>query len=82
LRSGYALTLLLLGSQSAIILVTMRTDFERYYLPILLGNVVWGGVAVGWGWRVAWNRITAFQTKAISRADEVERGSATVRGRV
>ncbi|MBA3336529.1 MAG: glycosyltransferase family 39 protein [Chloroflexia bacterium] len=82
LRSGYALTLVLLGSQSAIILVTMRTDFERYYLPILLGNVVWGGVAVGWGWRVAWNRITAYQTKAISRADEVERGSATVPGRV
>nr|MDQ3044476.1 glycosyltransferase family 39 protein [Chloroflexota bacterium] len=82
LRSGYALSLALLGSQSLIILVTMRTDFERYYLPILLGNVIWGGVAVGWGWRVVCDQLAAPRARSISRADDVERGSAALPGRV
>ncbi|HEV2074203.1 MAG TPA: hypothetical protein VGR29_11245, partial [Thermomicrobiales bacterium] len=34
--------------QTATIIMTMRVDFERYYLPILLGMVVAIGYSVGY----------------------------------
>jgi hypothetical protein len=42
----------------------MKTDFERYYLPIVLGFVVASGVAVGFLADAIWNVIDRRRTLA------------------
>lgn len=49
IQSPHFIVLILILTETATIIVTMKTDFERYYLPIVLGFVVAGGVAVGFG---------------------------------
>ncbi|MDQ4043901.1 MAG: hypothetical protein M3173_00415, partial [Chloroflexota bacterium] len=46
-RSGHLLVLLLLVVQVSTIVLAMRTDFERYYLPIVLSSAVLAGSGVG-----------------------------------
>lgn len=47
LRSAELAIVTLIIFQTATIVLTMRVDFERYYLPILLGEVVAIGTIVG-----------------------------------
>jgi len=47
LQSPHLIVWLLIVTEIATIIVSMKTDFERYYLPIVLGFVVASGVAVG-----------------------------------
>lgn len=47
LRSAELAIVALIIFQTATIVLTMRVDFERYYLPILLGEVVAIGTVVG-----------------------------------
>src|SRR5690606_22279684 len=47
LRSAELAIASLIVFQAATIILSMRVDFERYYLPILLGEVVAIGCAVG-----------------------------------
>jgi len=49
LLSRYSIVLALTGTQVAAIILSMRADFERYYLPIVLGAAIIGGFAVGIG---------------------------------
>jgi hypothetical protein len=41
----------------------MRTDFERYYLPIVLATAVFGGVGVGLASQTIWHLATAERTQ-------------------
>lgn len=52
IRSAELVVAILILFQTATIIVNMRVDFERYYLPILLGEVVAIGCSVGYvtGW--------------------------------
>jgi hypothetical protein len=52
LRSAELVVATLILFQTATIILNMRVDFERYYLPILLGEVVAIGCSVGYvaGW--------------------------------
>ncbi|MGC4190430.1 MAG: glycosyltransferase family 39 protein [Thermomicrobiales bacterium] len=47
LRSPHLMVLAIVVVESATVVLSMRTDFERYYLPIVLGNVVTAGVFAG-----------------------------------
>ncbi|MGI8485086.1 MAG: glycosyltransferase family 39 protein [Thermomicrobiales bacterium] len=47
IQSPHFIVLILILTETATIIVTMKTDFERYYLPIVLGFVVASGVAIG-----------------------------------
>lgn len=49
LLSRYSLVLALTVMQVAAIILSMKADFERYYLPIVLGSVIIGGFAAGLG---------------------------------
>lgn len=47
MQSAPVVVLLLILTEVATIIASMRTDFERYYLPIVLGFVILAGSAVG-----------------------------------
>jgi len=47
MQSPHLVVLILIVTEIATIIATMKTDFERYYLPIVLGFVVASGVAIG-----------------------------------
>jgi len=47
--SRYSMVLALTATQVAAIIASMSADFERYYLPIVLGSAIVGGFAVGIG---------------------------------
>ncbi|MGB3329854.1 MAG: hypothetical protein WBA46_12915, partial [Thermomicrobiales bacterium] len=47
LRSPHLMVLAIIVVESLTVIISMRTDFERYYLPIVLGNVVAAGVLIG-----------------------------------
>lgn len=47
IRSGHLIVVLVLGVQVATIVLAMRTDFERYYLPIVLTTAIMAGSGVG-----------------------------------
>ena len=47
LGSGQTLAGVVLGSQTAIIVLGMRADFERYYLPVLIAVALCVGLLVG-----------------------------------
>ncbi len=49
LLSRYLLLLALTVTQVAAIILSMKADFERYYLPIVLGSVIIAGFAAGFG---------------------------------
>jgi hypothetical protein len=49
-RSRYALAILVIGGEAALILVGMQVDFDRYHLPILLAVVVGVGFLAGQLW--------------------------------
>lgn len=53
LRSPELIVATIIGIQTATIILTMRVDFERYYLPILLGFVVSIGCCIGYAARMA-----------------------------
>jgi hypothetical protein len=46
-RSGHLLVLIVLLVQVTTIILAMRTDFERYYLPIVLSTSILAGAGVG-----------------------------------
>jgi hypothetical protein len=58
-RSGHLLVALVLMVQVATIVLAMRTDFERYYLPIVLATAVFAGVGVGIATQTIWHLATA-----------------------
>ncbi|MGC4106368.1 MAG: glycosyltransferase family 39 protein [Thermomicrobiales bacterium] len=47
LRSPHLMVLAIVVVESLTVIVSMKTDFERYYLPIVLGNVVTAGILIG-----------------------------------
>jgi hypothetical protein len=57
LGSRWAMALLVLGGQVALIVFGMRADFSRYLLPVLIATTVCGGLVVGTIWDVARARI-------------------------
>lgn len=66
LRSGHLVVGLLLLVQIATIVVSMRTDFERYYLPIVLAIAILAGSGVGIATRLL---VSATQLKRQSTRD-------------
>ncbi len=48
--SPAALAAIVLGGETALIVLGMRADFERYLYPVLLAAVVCAGLFVGQGW--------------------------------
>jgi len=56
LGSRWAMAALLLGGQVLLIVVGMRADFARYLLPVLVANVVCGGLVFGFAWDLIWSR--------------------------
>jgi hypothetical protein len=58
IQSGHLVVGLLLLVQVGTIILSMRTDFERYYLPIVLSIAILAGTGVGVGVRMLTN---AFQ---------------------
>ena len=61
LRSPHLMVFAVVAVESATVIVSMKTDFERYYLPIVLGNVITAGIFVGvvgsLVWRVVPGRV-------------------------
>ena len=57
LGSRWAMALLVLGGEFALIVLGMRADFSRYLLPVLVGTAVSGGLVVGTVWELAWARL-------------------------
>ena len=58
LRSPELIVASVIVVQSATIILAMRVDFERYYLPILLGFVVSIGCCIGYAARAAQRLLT------------------------
>jgi hypothetical protein len=48
--SPTALTVVIVGVQSAIILAGLRVDFNRYYLPLVFSSGIGIGIFTGWSW--------------------------------
>ncbi len=61
-RSGHLLVGLVLIVQVATIVLAMRTDFERYYLPVVLATAVFAGAGVGIASQTIWHLVTADRT--------------------
>jgi len=57
LRSPHLMVLAIVVVESLTVIVSMKTDFERYYLPIVLGNVVTAGVFVGVVCSLVWTLV-------------------------
>jgi hypothetical protein len=57
LGSRWAMAVLVLGGQVALIVVGMRADYSRYLLPVLAATAVCGGLVAGVVWDVVWDRI-------------------------
>lgn len=64
MQSPHLIVFLVIVTETATIIVTMKTDFERYYLPIVLGLVVASGVAIGFLGDAIWNVIDRRRTPA------------------
>jgi hypothetical protein len=64
LRSEYALVAVVLGGQVAITIMGMRSEFDRYHIPMLVAAAVCIGVLVGQGW-LAVQRTPAWLTTRI-----------------
>lgn len=58
LGSRWAMALIILGGQVALVVVGMRADFARYLLPVLVATTVCGGLVVGTLWDVATSYLT------------------------
>lgn len=67
-RSGHMLVALILIVQVATIVLAMRTDFERYYLPIVLATAVFAGAGVGIASQTIWHLATAGRTRPAMQA--------------
>lgn len=50
-------TLVILGGQTALILLSIKVDYARYFLPVLLTVAVFAGVTIGclWDWMRRWS---------------------------
>jgi hypothetical protein len=57
LGSRWAMAVLVLGGQFALIVVGMRADYSRYLLPVLAATAVCGGLVAGAVWDVVWDSI-------------------------
>lgn len=64
LRSEYALVAVVLGGQVAITIMGMRSEFDRYHIPMLVAAAVCIGLLVGQGWLAA-QRLTVWLTTRI-----------------
>lgn len=67
-RSGHLLVGLILIVQVATIVLAMRTDFERYYLPIVLATAVFAGAGVGIASQTFWHLATVGRDREASPA--------------
>ncbi|HWV34485.1 MAG TPA: glycosyltransferase family 39 protein [Thermomicrobiales bacterium] len=57
LRSAELAVTAIIVFQTVTIILSMRVDFERYYLPILLGEVIAVGCSVGYATGWLWRRM-------------------------
>ncbi len=64
IQSPHFIVLILTVTEIATIIITMKTDFERYYLPIVLGFVVAGGVTIGVISGMLWRLVQRGRSKA------------------
>lgn len=65
LGSRWAMALLVLGGQVALVVFGMRADFSRYLLPVMVGTTVCGGLVVGMIWELAWSRIALRRARPV-----------------
>lgn len=73
IRSAELAVAALIVFQTGTIILSMRVDFERYYLPILLGEVVAIGCCIGylaWGARALLKRAAPGRNRAASLAPQ------------
>jgi hypothetical protein len=64
-RSGHALAAVVVGGQTAVIVLGMRADFPRYHLPIALAVAVCVGIVAGQAWaRLGLGRQSPLPTQA------------------
>ncbi len=68
IHSPESLIVIILVFQSAVILYTMKADFERYYLPIVLGCVLTSGFGLGTIVRLIAERRRAIRSSRIRQA--------------
>lgn len=69
LGSRWAMALLVLGGEVALVIVAMKADFSRYLFPVLVANAVCGGLVVGALWQVVAHRFTWVQPATLRRAE-------------
>jgi hypothetical protein len=80
-RSGHMLVALILIVQVATIVLAMRTDFERYYLPIVLATAVFAGAGVGIASQTVWHLATSRRSRpALPEAAALRRHGREVTG--
>ena len=78
LRSPELVVASLVVVQTATIILTMRVDFERYYLPILLGLVVSIGCCVGYAGEVLIHLVVGRERRAAPAHGAMPTRGATV----
>ena len=69
LGSRWALALLVLGGEVALVIVGMRADFARYLLPVLVANAVCGGLVFGMLWQLVARRLTSPSPSQVPKSE-------------
>ena len=69
LGSRWAMALLVLAGEVALVIAGMRADFSRYLLPVLVANAVCGGLVFGALWQVVARRLAWRQPSALPRSE-------------
>jgi hypothetical protein len=82
LKSGHLVVTLVLVIQVATIVLAMRTDFERYYLPIVLATAVFAGSGIGLVTQTIWHLVSSrtAQSPEPARLNTVPRHSTEATG--
>jgi hypothetical protein len=69
LGSRWAMALLVLGGEVALVMVAMRADFSRYLLPVLVTNAVCGGLVAGTLWQMVARRFARVHPSTQPRSE-------------
>jgi hypothetical protein len=69
LGSRWAMALLVLGGEVALVIAGMRADFSRYLLPVLVANAVCGGLVFGALWQLVARRLTWRNPSTMARTE-------------
>ena len=74
-RSGHLIVALVLIVQVATIVLAMRTDFERYYLPIVLAAAILAGTGIGLVSQTIWHALMVRRSEPVQHRAPVHSAS-------